>query len=456
MRDIEALGARKHGRFLRGRLVMGTASGMFLLGALCTAQTEMIHPVAMIVGTTGGPSPEGQYENPSCDPIDGRWIAFEVSGWSNRSQFLMDIAVGELVQVTPPVQGTVRRGLEPQVSSREGSFVGQLSWCPVRLGGKVWFAVAAAVEGNMDVYVGNTADTGRLLRVTDDEGVDDQPAWSPDGIRLAFVSRRTGSGDVYVIGNLPDLIDRLSKLGWARFAAERLDGWQWLERVTTDARVEVYPCWMPDGEAILYSALGGAGDTALSELLCRSMGSDRVISLLHDGEKILRNVSVSPDGSMMAYYCAAGKSDDEPCNLAVADLLYDAGALAGASVRWTAGQVRRFEHVRDRPHGGPLWSAGGSLLFVNANTPSAIQEIRYDALRGAAAPMVREHRMFPGRDRRADFSVSGIALQPPDEEEQTFVLTAQHGERHALYAERRPAPDESARKDSGSPHTDDH
>jgi TolB protein len=55
---------------------------------------------------------------------------------------------------------------------------------------------------------GGTRDIGTLLvaaplmqsRLTTDAGDDDSPCWSPDGARITFASDRTGVSEIFVIG----------------------------------------------------------------------------------------------------------------------------------------------------------------------------------------------------------------------------------------------------------------
>jgi TolB protein len=57
-------------------------------------------------------------------------------------------------------------------------------------------------EGNLDVYILDLA-TGALTRVTDDPGIDTEPQWSKDGQSIYFTSDRAGGPQIYRVSVQP-------------------------------------------------------------------------------------------------------------------------------------------------------------------------------------------------------------------------------------------------------------
>lgn len=109
-------------------------------------------------------------------------------------------------------------------------------------GGLVWVSKRADREGaERDGEIWYLRDGTRVpVRLTDDATVDTHPALSPDGSSVAFVSERTGSKDIFVIG---------------------VDG-RGLRQVTSGPAADDSPSWSPDGGRLVFSSTGEdpAGD----------------------------------------------------------------------------------------------------------------------------------------------------------------------------------------------------
>ena len=112
----------------------------------------------------------------------------------------------------------------------------------------------------------------RFSVVTNFAGVERQPAFSPDGRSVAFVSDLGGQYDIYV--------GLLSGAG--------------LVRVTNDPKVEARPRWSPDGSKLLYAQLNESG-----------LWDSWVVSALGGtARKLISNAADpvwSPDARLIAY-----------------------------------------------------------------------------------------------------------------------------------------------------------
>ena len=108
---------------------------------------------------------------------------------------------------------------------------------------------------------------GATERITDDRWIETDPAWSPDGSRLAFSSDRDGTLDLYI-----------------RHAEDRR-----IERVTEGAGVTM-ASWSPDGTRIAFT---GSGYRVGVNVLDLATGSVRVVRAGLNGAG---RPSWSPDG----------------------------------------------------------------------------------------------------------------------------------------------------------------
>jgi Tol biopolymer transport system component len=72
----------------------------------------------------------------------------------------------------------------------------QPAWSPD--GAKIAFTSDRAGSKNLDIYVMD-ADGTAPARLTVTRGLDADPAWSPDGTKIAFISYRDGNSEIYVM-----------------------------------------------------------------------------------------------------------------------------------------------------------------------------------------------------------------------------------------------------------------
>lgn len=130
----------------------------------------------------------------------------------------------------------------------------------------------AYVHSGAGVFIIDAA-RAQSQRLVDDSSVDINLVWSPDGDHLAFVSRRHGSGEIYVASVIePSRLIRLSKNSaednspawaadgaWLTFVSSRtgaqdifisdIEG-ERLRNLTQSYSSEFRPAWSPDGKRI--------------------------------------------------------------------------------------------------------------------------------------------------------------------------------------------------------------
>jgi len=116
---------------------------------------------------------------------------------------------------------------------------------------------------------------GAATRLTDASRDDWNPAWSPDGAQLAFLSDRTGSDRVHLIAAAGGEARRLSS------------------EPGTGA-MEEQPAWSPDGRAVAFVRMGG-GRAAITIV---DVASGATRTLTPDGDAD-HGFAWSPDGQAM-------------------------------------------------------------------------------------------------------------------------------------------------------------
>lgn len=128
----------------------------------------------------------------------------------------------------------------------------------------------------------------RQLTVGDHE--DDAPAWSPDGSRIAYVSMQDGQAEIYLT---------------------RADGTQ-TQRLTRDSGSDIHPQWSPDGSRILFNSSRHSLDSSnpdVFELFTMNVDGSDVRPITRGG--VATYASYSPDGSRLVFRRQASDGNSE-------------------------------------------------------------------------------------------------------------------------------------------------
>ncbi len=130
---------------------------------------------------------------------------------------------------------------------------------------------SSSFQGSPNIYVLKPG--GTLQRLTKSYGIDVSPAYSPDGRRIAYVSDREGTPQIYIMD-----------AGGYNSA-----------RISFSGNYNTSPSWSPDGERIVFAG--------------RYQGLNQIFTVKADGSDPMMLTSAgdnedpcfSPDGSMIAF-----------------------------------------------------------------------------------------------------------------------------------------------------------
>src|SRR5206468_11246570 len=151
-----------------------------------------------------------------------------------------------------------------------------VEWFPSFAPDGKWIVYSGQQSGNRDIYLQSVGGQTAINLTKDSPADDDQPAFSPDGERIAFRSSRDGGG-VFVMGRTGEAVRRLTRHGFK-------------------------PAWSPDAREIVVTS----ENADLDPQNTLGLSSLWVVNVMSGEERPLGNIdavlpSWSPHGRRIAY-----------------------------------------------------------------------------------------------------------------------------------------------------------
>jgi TolB protein len=144
-------------------------------------------------------------------------------------------------------------------------------------------------ECNYEIYIMDS-NGSNIQRLTDNPGYDGEPSWSPDSKQITFTSSRNGKDEIYIMNS---------------------DGSD-ITQITNNLAINSHPSWSPIGRQIVFASnLGGNHDIYVMNIdgsnlkrLTFSKGDNSEPSWSADGRRIIFiSTRDNPDIETCKYYC---------------------------------------------------------------------------------------------------------------------------------------------------------
>jgi len=138
---------------------------------------------------------------------------------------------------------------------------------------------------NYDIYtVSSTGTEVGLFQRTNNPAFDTEPAYSPNGNKIAFQSNRSGNWDIYTVNATGSTAN--------------------LTQITTNQAVDRDPNWSPDGSRIVFSSNRGGGDEQIWEV--GSTGTEVNPDQISSAPHAHRRPAYAPDGNRIVFQMFSG------------------------------------------------------------------------------------------------------------------------------------------------------
>ncbi len=190
--------------------------------------------------------------------------------------------------------------------------------------------------GDREIYLLDYATT-TFRPLTDTDGENYAPVWSPAGDKVAFVSTRNGNADIYVMDN----------------------GGGNIEQITDSPAEEMWPSWSADGETIWFSAYTNEN----WDIYAHDVAKHTQMPITQSPEANEQQAVLSPDGQYVAY---------------VDTITLEAGEAQGVYVLDVNSGDRTLINANDRPAEQPIWLTSTTLLVSTNLAADSIGVMQID------------------------------------------------------------------------------
>lgn len=222
-------------------------------------------------------------EQPSISP-DGTKIAFA----SNQHNTAFGVGPDQLDIYVMDADGTNVERLTTDAASNSPTLnLESRSQNPAWSPDGTRIAYESTRSGNNEIWVMNADGTGERINVSQHESWDSDPAWSPDGTRITFMSRRAGQEDIWAVDAPPTTPSTAASFSALEVGPEAALAASAPRNLTPGSGVEAHsPDWgtAPTGSGTICTIRGTSGADTLTgtsgaDVICGAAGDDTIKGL---------------------------------------------------------------------------------------------------------------------------------------------------------------------------------
>ncbi len=205
--------------------------------------------------------------------------------------------------------------------------------------------VSSSRSGKFQLYATERANLAQFAKITTDTAIATDPAFSPDGSRIAYVSTSPGNAEIFVMN-----ADGTSPT-----------------RLTSDPQADGRPVFTPDGQTILFHSARTAGK---QQIWAINVDGSGLTQLTRDSVSFAP--AVSPDGQTVAY-------------VSIRDRNYDIWLMSR-----DGSNQRQFTRSPQQRESEPRFLRDGTLVYLverREGNRTVQQVVRADLTTGGITPI---------------------------------------------------------------------